>query len=225
MVQTLPTERSDALLPIRLRLPVAVVAALSAATTLILGLSVAGTSAPSAIDIWVRPKMSSLVSGVPSLPWAVVQAGNLVPMIVMAGLLAGLCWLLRRPFHAVLALSAPAMVGAATALLKPAIGRTFGGLLAFPSGHTAGVTALAMVAGLMVVSMAHSQLATAISVATALVVLAGAAIGLSVVAVNWHYPTDALGGFCTAIALVVTLAFIVDGLRVALSPNYARPQQ
>jgi len=159
----------------------------------------------------------SLLSGVPNLPWAVVEAGDLVPMIVMAVLLAALCWLLRRPFHALLSLSAPGAVGAATAVLKPAIGRTFEGFLAFPSGHTARVTALAVVAGLLVISLAHAQLATAVSVATAMVILAGAAIGVAVVAVDWHYPTDALGGFCTAIAMVGGLAFTVDGLRSAFS--------
>lgn len=225
MVQSLrlPTNPSYALVPVPLRLPVAVVAVLSAALTLILGLCVAGTSAPSGVDAWVRSRVHSLLSGVPNLPWAVIEAGNLVPMIVMAVLLAALCWLLRRPYHALLSLSGPVAVGAATELLKPAIGRTFEGYLAFPSGHTGGVTALAVVAGLLVISLGRAQLATAVSVATAMVILAGAAIGVAVVAVDWHYPTDALGGFCTAIALMVALAFAGDGLRSALSRAQIRP--
>ncbi len=158
-----------------------------------------------------------MLSGVPSLPWAVVETGDLGPIIVLALLLAAVCWFLRRPFHALLSLCAPVAVGAATVLLKPVVGRTFEGFLAFPSGHTAGVTALAVVAGLLVTSMAQAQLVIAASVATAMVLLAGAAIGSAVVAVDWHYPTDALGGFCTAVALVVALAFMVDGVRSALS--------
>lgn len=214
-MQALPTERSDALVPMSLRLSVAVAAALSAATALILGLDVAGTSAPSGVDTWVRSRVHSLLSGVPSLTLAMVRAGDPGPVIVMAVMLTALCGLLRRPFHALLALTAPATVGAATMLLKPAIGRTFQGYLAFPSGHTAGVTALAMVAALLLVSVARAQLAVAILVATAIVLLAGAGIGLALVAEDWHYATDTLGGFCTAIAVVVALAFLLDGLRVA----------
>lgn len=216
-MQTLPTERSDALLPMPLRLPLAVVAVLSAVIALFLGWHVAGTSVPSSTDTWVRSGVHSLLSDVPNLTFTVVRAGNPAPMIVMSALLAALCWLLRRPFHALLALTAPFAAGVVTSLLKPAVGRTFEGLLAFPSGHTAGVTAFALVAGLLLVSMAPAQLAVAVSLATAMVVLAGTAIGLALVAQDWHYATDALGGFCTAIALIATLAFLLDGLRSALS--------
>jgi undecaprenyl-diphosphatase len=95
------------------------------------------------------------------------------------------------------------------------VGRTRQGYLAFPSGHAAGITALAVVAALLLISMAGAKLAFAVSVATVMVILAGAAIGLALVAQDWHYATDAVGGFCTAIALVAALAFLLDGLRSA----------
>jgi membrane-associated phospholipid phosphatase len=214
-VRPLPTARSETLLPTPLRRSVAVAAALSAATALNLGLYVAGTSAPSGVDTWVRPRVESLLSGVPSLTSAMVQSGDPGPVIVMTALLAALCGLLRRPFHALLALAAPATVGATTTLLKPMVGRTRQGYLAFPSGHAAGITALAVVAALLLISMAGAKLALAVSVATVMVLLAGAAIGLALVAQDWHYATDAVGGFCTAIALVAALAFLLDGLRSA----------
>ncbi|MGH3774013.1 MAG: phosphatase PAP2 family protein [Pseudonocardiaceae bacterium] len=216
MAQRCPSNTVDELLPLPLRLPIAVTAVLCAATVLILGLSVAGTSAPSNVDTWVGSGVHSLLADVPNLSPAVVQAGDPGPIIVMAALLAALCGLLRRPYHALLSVTAPATVGVATTLLKPAIGRTFEGFPAFPSGHTAAVTALSVVAGLLIVSMTHAQLAVGASMATAIVLLVGAAIGLAVVAANWHYPTDALGGFCTAVALVVALAFLLDGLRFML---------
>lgn len=224
-MQTLPTERSDALLPMPLRLPVAVAAVLSAVIALFLGWHVAGTSAPSSADTWVRSGVHSLLSDVPNLTFTVVRAGNPVPMIVISALLAALCGLLRRPSHALLALTAPFTAGVATTLLKPAFGRTFQGLLAFPSGHTAGVTALALVAGLLLVSMARAQLTVAVPVATAMVVLVGAAVGLALVAQDWHYATDTVGGFCTAIVVVGALAFLLDGLRSALSRGWLRPQR
>lgn len=200
-----------------LRLPVAVVAVFSAAIALIIGLHVAGTSAPSGVDAWGSSRVHNLLSGVPGLTWAVVRLGDPGPMFVLAALLAALCGLLRRPFHALLSLTAPFAAGAVARLLKPAVGRTFEGFLAFPSGHTAAVTALALVAGLLLISVARAPLAVAVSVAAAMVLLAGAVIGLALVAVDWHYPTDALGGFCTAITLVVALAFILDGIRSTLS--------
>lgn len=215
-MRTLLTERSDALVPMPLRLPVAVIAVVSAATALIIGLAVAGTSAPSSADTWVQSRVHGFLSGVPNLTFAVVRAGNPEPMIVMSTLLSGLCGLLRRPFHALLALAGPFAAGAVTSLLKPAVGRTFEGVPAFPSGHTAGVTALALVAGLLVISIARAQLAVAVSVATAVVLLAGVAIALALVAQDWHYATDTVGGFCTAIAVVAALAFFVDACRSAL---------
>jgi undecaprenyl-diphosphatase len=138
-------------------------------------------------------------------------------MIVMTAVLATLCGLLRRPFHALLALTAPATVGTTTTLLKPVVGRTSQGYLAFPSGHSAGVTALAVVAALVLISMAGAQLAPSVLVATAMVLLAGTAIGLALVAEDWHYATDTVGGFCTAIALVIAQAFLLDGLHSAAS--------
>ncbi|MGH3788098.1 MAG: phosphatase PAP2 family protein [Pseudonocardiaceae bacterium] len=143
-------------------------------------------------------------------------------MIVISVLLAVLCGLLRRRLHALLALTAPFMAGAATTLLKPVVGRTFEGALAFPSGHTAGVTALVLVAGLLLVSVARAQLAVAAALATGMVILAGAAIGVALVAQDWHYPTDVVGGFCTAMVLVAALAFLLDGLRSALPRGQAR---
>jgi membrane-associated phospholipid phosphatase len=216
MVQALPQERPDALLPMPLRLWVSVAALLSGSMALILGFHVAGTSTPSCVDTWIRSEVHNRLSGAPNLTLAVVHAGDPLPMLVMTALLAALCVLLRCPFHAILALIAPATVGGATMLFKPAIGRIFHGDLAFPSGHTAGVTALALVAGLLLVNMAHTHLAVAVSVATAMVLLAGASIGFALVAMDWHYPTDAVGGFCTAITIVIALASLLDRFRVAM---------
>src|SRR5947209_18633737 len=96
-----------------LRRSAAVAGLLSAATVLILGLHVAGTSAPSGVDTWVQSGVHGLLSGVPSLTLSLDQAGDPVPVIVTATFLAALCVVLRRSFHALLALTAPATVGAA----------------------------------------------------------------------------------------------------------------
>jgi membrane-associated phospholipid phosphatase len=57
----------------------------------------------------------------------------------------------------------------------------------FPSGHVTAVASLA-VAALFVVSPPHRM------VLAALGALATAAVGVSVVALGWHFPTDVLGG-------------------------------
>lgn len=213
------TEQSDALIPMPLRLPSAVVAVLSAAATFIFGSYVAGTSTASGIDRWLASGALWLLSDVPALSLAIVHIGDLGPMIVMTVLLAALCGLLRRPYHALLSVTAPAVVVTATTLLKPAIGRTFEGIPAFPSGHTAAVSAFAAVAGLLLVSLAHGRLAVTVPVA-AMVLLSGAAMGSAVVAENWHYPTDAVGGFCTAITLVLALALLLDWIRCSSGRLY-----
>ncbi|MGW2546542.1 phosphatase PAP2 family protein, partial [Kitasatospora sp. NPDC001574] len=50
--------------------------------------------------------------------------------------------------------------------------------------------------------------ATLLVLAAALV--AGAAMGWAQVALGAHYPTDALGGWCTALAVVPATAWAVD---------------
>ena len=42
--------------------------------------------------------------------------------------------------------------------------------------------------------------------------LAGGAVGTAMVMIGSHYPTDVVGGFCTAVASVLTVALVLDAV-------------
>ncbi|MBO1415304.1 phosphatase PAP2 family protein, partial [Streptomyces sp. FH025] len=99
-------------------------------------------------------------------------------------------------------------VGAAT-VLKHVVGRTIhgGGNLSYPSGHTAFFTALALAVA-MVVARGRGRWGVGLGLGVALA--AGAAMGWAQVTLGAHYPTDVLGGWCTALAVVPATAWLVD---------------
>jgi undecaprenyl-diphosphatase len=41
-------------------------------------------------------------------------------------------------------------------------------------------------------------------------VLVGSAMALAMTVTRYHYPTDAVGGFCVAVAVVLGLALVID---------------
>lgn len=129
------------------------------------------------------------------------------------------CLLLRRPRAAVLVVAGVGLAVVTTRLLKHLVGRTIHGdeNLSYPSGHTAFLTALALV--LTLLATGRSGLGrTAGTVLVLLVALvAGVAMGWAQVVLGAHYPTDALGGWFTALAVVPATAWVVD--RVADSPR------
>ena len=72
-------------------------------------------------------------------------------------------------------------------IVKPVVGRTFDGVLSFPSGTVTAVAALATVA--LLATPDPWRWGAGVAGGTVTVLMAVAVIGL-----GWHYPTDALGG-------------------------------
>ncbi|MET9696761.1 phosphatase PAP2 family protein [Streptomyces sp. NPDC006529] len=187
--------------------PVAVLAAL---VVVVLGVRYAGHGRPGTVDGWLRP-VDDLRP-----PWRRVALfldflGEPVGAALLVAAAVAACLLLRRPRTALLAVAGPgAAVGAAT-LLKHLVGRTIhGGYLSYPSGHTAFLTALALVAALAATRRAAPGRTAATLLVLAAALAAGAAMGWAQVALGAHYPTDALGGWCTALALVPATAWALD---------------
>lgn len=85
-------------------------------------------------------------------------------------------------------------------VIKPAVGRTLGGVLSYPSGSTAGAAALATAA--VLASPLRWRVVT-IALASAYAVW----IAITVIALRWHFPTDALGGLACGVGVVL----VVDG--------------
>ncbi|MFC4464040.1 phosphatase PAP2 family protein [Streptomyces xiangluensis] len=204
---------APAVLPPSLRACLGLIAALAALVVLVLGAAYAGHSEPGRMDRWiVQPTADSVRP-----PWRYVAlatdflaepAG--AAMLVVATVTG--CLLLRRPRAAVLIVAGAGTTVATTTLLKPLVGRTIhgDGNLAYPSGHTAFVTALALVMALLATGRLGLGRTAGTLLVLAAALVAGAAMGWAQVALGAHYPTDVLGGWCTALAVIPATAWLVD---------------
>jgi membrane-associated phospholipid phosphatase len=202
----------SALLPAALRRPVVAVVGLAAVVFLALTARYAGTSTAGLIDVHVDHVVDPLGSAHTWLVRHAMLLGSPPSVVMLAFGMAALCLVLRRPWLAVLAIAGPGLTGVATTLLKPAIGRTIGDNFAFPSGHTGGATSLGLVAALLAISLIRPSRAWSLAILAAGALLVGGGVGAAMVAANAHYPTDTIGGFCTAVVVVLVEALLLDRL-------------
>ncbi|MGW0864718.1 phosphatase PAP2 family protein [Streptomyces sp. NPDC002611] len=213
---------APAVLPPAPRGLLGLIAILAALVVVALGGRYAGRSEPGAGDGWIQ----SAVDGVRP-PWRYlalatdflaepVGAAALVVVTVTG------CLLLRHPRAAVLVVVGAGLTVGTTKLLKPLVGRTIHGPdnLSYPSGHTAFLTALALVVALLVTGRLGLGRTAGTVLVLGAALVAGAAMGWAQVALGAHYPTDVLGGWCTALAVVPATAWLVD--RVADSGRRER---
>ena len=82
--------------------------------------------------------------------------------------------------------------------------------LAFPSGHTAFLTAFALALALLAAGRFGLGPTSGTALALAAASAAGALMGWAQVATGAHYPTDTVGGCCTALAVVPAAAWVID---------------
>ncbi|MFE0413915.1 phosphatase PAP2 family protein [Streptomyces tendae] len=202
---------APAVLPSSLRAALGLIASLAALVVLVFGITYADDSEPGAADarIW------AVVDGA-GPPWRHVAVvtdflGEPVGAVLVVAVLVTGCLLLRQPRAAVFLVTGAGLTVGTTTLLKPVMGRTIhGDNLSYPSGHTAFLTAIA----LMVSLLAAGRLGLGRAVGTAFVfaagLVAGATMGWAQVALGSHYATDTLGGWCTALAVLPVSAWLVD---------------
>lgn len=105
----------------------------------------------------------------------------------------------------------PAALAAAEVVAKPLVGRTLGGGLSYPSGSTVGAAALAC-AVVLATPPAFRTVSVVIGSLYALWMT------LAVVAIGWHYPTDAFAG----LALGVGTVLLADGLCRRVADAFGR---
>lgn len=220
------TQRSDegpalTALPSALRAPLGPTAALAALVVLVLGILYAGDSGPGAVDA----RIQSAVDGA-GPPWRHVALatdflGEPVGAAVLVGAAVTGCLLLRSPRAAVLVVAGPGLTVGTTTLLKSLVGRTIHGddNLSYPSGHTAFLTAFVLVVALLVTGRRGRGGPAGTSLVLAAALVAGAAMGWAQVALGAHYPTDALGGWCTALAVTPATAWLADRVAGAGRPE------
>ncbi|MEX1657307.1 phosphatase PAP2 family protein [Streptomyces pseudovenezuelae] len=205
--------RTSAVLPPSLRAPLGLVAALAALVVSVIGALYAGHGLPGRVDRWIVAPTADSVGP----PWRRVALaldflGEPVGSVLLVTVVVAGCLLLRRPRAAVLAVAGAVVVVGTATLLKHLVGRTIHGAdnLSYPSGHTAFFTALALVVALLATDRLGLGRTAGTSLVLGAALLAGAAMGWAEVALGAHYPTDALGGWCTALAVVPATAWLVD---------------
>jgi membrane-associated phospholipid phosphatase len=167
--------------------------------TLLAGVAVHRYPGPNALDRWgfsaLGPSPHSLVliriTDLGGFP--VLAAGSVLAALVVVG---------RDRWRAVACLCGPALAaGLVEWVVKPVVGRRYLEVLTFPSGSVAVVAALATTWVLAV----PGWLRVAVAAAGSVVVVA---MTVAVVALRWHYPSDALAGAAFGVGVVLA----VDGV-------------
>lgn len=201
-----------ATLPAPLRRPAAWIGGIAAGGVAVLAVHTHGLGTATRTDDVLRWLVSERVPEEVRSFWLVQSLGNPLAVVVLAGLLAALALATGRRRLAVLAAVGPGLTGLVTTGLKPVVDRTLDGELAYPSGHTGGFTALAVVAGLLLVSLLRTEALTGALVVAVAAVGAGSAMAVALTALDIHYPTDTIGGFGTALAVVLGTALLLDAV-------------
>jgi membrane-associated phospholipid phosphatase len=195
-------------LPARVGAPLGVVSVVAAVVLVTLGILYAGESSGASVDVGIRSYLRSL-----DQPWhtiALVIDWTGEPVGAGVVLLTLVILFLRKGNSraAVFAVAGPAVAVAVTSGMKPLVGRTINdGFLSYPSGHTATVTAFTLVVVFFVLGRREGRYWL-----LALPLLAAAAMAWAQVLLNAHYPTDTVGGFCAALAVVPAVAWVIDAV-------------
>jgi membrane-associated phospholipid phosphatase len=138
--------------------------------------------------------------------------GSDVPAIGLSAAIVVVCLCTGRINGAVLAAAAvPAAVGLNDGLVKPLVHRTYLGVLSYPSGHTATMSALAAALAVLLLVPPRPARASALRLLIPVAVCAlGVVVAVGVIALRWHYFTDTVAGAAVGTATVCGLALLLD---------------
>lgn len=177
-----------------------VVAVVGALITMLIGLRYAGEHEASAVDTAIEDVLVGAV-GSGDLAWLLVTPSEPQVVLPLAALLAAVCLVQRRWRGAAFAAVAPLLaVALNTWVLKPAFGRLSEGHLAYPSGHTVSIVAVSAVLVLLARPGVARWVAAVVGAAVSL------GVGVALVTLDFHYPTDVLGGVAFALTVVPLVA-------------------
>jgi len=198
-------------LPPALRRPIGIMAVLAALACAVLAAHYSGDIAAGWLDRWAQTAVESLLPQPGPGALLIDLVGKPLVTMVLAGLLTAACLALGRHRLAVVALAGSGLTGVVTTVLKPVIDRTINGSnLSYPSGHAAAATVLALVVTLLAVDLLRAGRLPGMLLILVGAGAAGATMAWSQIAMGAHYPTDTIGGFCTAMAVVPATALLVD---------------
>jgi membrane-associated phospholipid phosphatase len=214
MVATAPPDGFERRLVARRLYPVVIGAVLAAgAVVTALGVHYTPGSWAERIDRTVDPQLITRFGGHVGLVRGLSDLGSAAPVLLATSALAIAMLALGRLRAALLAVLAPSTATLLTeAVLKPLVGRIQAGQ-AYPSGHATAFCAVAFAGVVLALDQRPRRLPR-----LAQVIVCGAALGLvgcvsvALVAAQYHFASDTIGGVGVALATVLTLAILIDGL-------------
>jgi membrane-associated phospholipid phosphatase len=188
---------------------------LAVGSLLLLGVVVSGLyfivrPGPTVLDRWaftaIRPVHHS------GFLLVITRLGS--PFVVLAAAVAGSLSNVRRnrPRAGALLVGPFLAVALCDWVVKPAVGRTFADVVSFPSGTVAAVAAVATVGLLATPDPWRSLVAALGGTVTVLACVA-------VVALRWHYPTDAVAGVAVGVGVVLLTDCAARGLAAHGHPH------
>jgi len=217
MALTNPGSRPGArpLLSDAARLPAAFIVAACAGTTALLGAWLGHGRHTDRVDAAVDARVHAGIAGHPKLLEVLAWLGDQPAIAGMTAILILTC-LLRRRYRgaALLAVSVPSAAVITERLLKPFVGRTLLGFLSFPSGHATGTFALATAISVLLAGALGVPRAVRLAIAATAFAVA-AAVAAAMIALGFHYFTDAVAGAAVGTGTVLATALLVDLLTQA----------
>jgi membrane-associated phospholipid phosphatase len=177
-----------------------------------LGVLFAHQDKPDRLDRAVDAPVITWFGGHRGLGLWLVFPGSLLPAGVATAAIVAACMLAGRLNGAVLAAAAlPAAEGLNEGLIKPLVHRTYLGVLTYPSGHTAAVSALAATVTVLLLASPQRGQAAAwrVLIPTVGYVLA-CVVAIALIGLQWHYFTDTVAGAAVGIGTVCGLALLLD---------------
>jgi membrane-associated phospholipid phosphatase len=178
----------------------------------VLGSLFAHQAQPDRLDRAIDSPIVAWFGGHRGLGLWLVFPGSLLPAGVATAAIVAACMLAGRLNGAVLAAAAlPAAEGLNEGLIKPLVHRTYLGVLTYPSGHTAAVSALAATVTVLLLAPHRrgqpAALRILISVAGGLL---ACVVAIALIGLQFHYFTDTVAGAALGIGTVCGLALLLD---------------
>ncbi|MFI7067695.1 phosphatase PAP2 family protein [Kribbella sp. NPDC050124] len=205
--------RRPALAPAARR-PVAALALLGLVALVVPALVFAGDTGPSRLDLRVEKAVVENAPGgsydvIRGIDWLGEPVGR--ALLLVAVTLA--CWLAgRRALAAAAVVSMILVTGLATAI-KPFVDRRIhAGFLSYPSGHTAALTAAALIVGILLADVLGLGPIAGTAVMLGVTVAGAAVTSWAQIILDAHYPTDTVGGLGLALVVVPVTALLTDAV-------------
>lgn len=162
------------------------------------------------IDQWVIDRLRTHLNGA----FQITNLGNPTPVITLTIIIVLACLTVRRVNGAILAVSAVLVANVLTeVVLKPVVNERIGhpGVLSYPSGHTTSVFTLVAVVTVLLVDPPRTRLPGWLRLLLVILAVAvGVTVAICLIAIQFHYFTDTIGGVCVAIATVLGIALLLD---------------